>query len=178
MTTATAASPITVLLVEDNPGDARLILELLGEVQTQAFDLERVERLDDALTRLSRTGVDVVLLDLGLPDSQGLETFMRARRGAPDEPIVVISGLDDERLALEAVRSGAQDYLVKGRIEGHLLARVLRYPGVPSGWRRPDFADELNGTVSVCLRRDDLDLSFLTTVTRFSAPRAVASFSA
>ena len=127
MTTATAASPITVLLVEDNPGDARLILELLGEVQTQAFDLERVERLDDALTRLSRTGVDVVLLDLGLPDSQGLETFMRARRGAPDEPIVVISGLDDERLALEAVRSGAQDYLVKGRIEGHLLARVLRY---------------------------------------------------
>ena len=127
MTTATAASPITVLLVEDNPGDARLILELLGEVQTQAFDLERVERLDHALTRLSRTGVDVVLLDLGLPDSQGLETFMRARRGAPDEPIVVISGLDDERLALEAVRSGAQDYLVKGRIEGHLLARVLRY---------------------------------------------------
>ena len=126
-TPATATQPITVLLVEDNPGDARLILELLGEVQTQAFDLERVARLDHALTRLSRTGVDVVLLDLGLPDSQGLETFMRARRGAPDEPIVVISGLDDERLALEAVRSGAQDYLVKGRIEGHLLARVLRY---------------------------------------------------
>ena len=69
--------------------------------------------------------MDVVLLDLGLPDSQGLETFVRARRGAPNEPIVVISGLDDERLALEAVRSGAQDYLVKGRIEGHLLARVL-----------------------------------------------------
>jgi len=113
--------------VEDNPGDARLILELLGDVQAQAFDLERVGRLDHALTRLSRTGVDVVLLDLGLPDSQGLETFMRARRGAPNEPIVVISGLDDERLALEAVRSGAQDYLVKGRIEGHLLARVLRY---------------------------------------------------
>src|SRR5207244_7742883 len=99
----------------------------LGEVQAQAFDLERVGRLDHALTRLSRTGVDVVLLDLGLPDSQGLETFMRARRGAPNEPIVVISGLDDERLALEAVRSGAQDYLVKGRLEGHLLARVIRY---------------------------------------------------
>jgi len=127
VTAATAAQPITVLLVEDNPGDARLILELLGDVQAQAFDLERVGRLDHALTRLSRTGVDVVLLDLGLPDSQGLETFMRARRGAPNEPIVVISGLDDERLALEAVRSGAQDYLVKGRIEGHLLARVLRY---------------------------------------------------
>jgi len=123
----TAVRPITVLLVEDNPGDARLILELLEEVQAQAFDLERVGRLDHALSRLSRTGVDVVLLDLGLPDSQGLETFVRARRSAPEEPIVVISGLDDERLALEAVRSGAQDYLVKGRIEGHLLARVLRY---------------------------------------------------
>jgi PAS domain S-box-containing protein len=122
-----AAPPITVLLVEDNPGDARLILELLGEVQAQAFDLERVDRLDRALTRLARTGVDVVLLDLGLPDSQGLDTFVRARRGAPNEPIVVISGLDDERVALEAVRSGAQDYLVKGRIEGQLLARVLRY---------------------------------------------------
>jgi PAS domain S-box-containing protein len=113
--------------VEDNPGDARLILELLGEVQAGAFDLERVDRLDDALTRLARTGVDVVLLDLGLPDSQGLDTFVRARSRAPNEPIVVISGLDDERVALEAVRSGAQDYLVKGRIEGQLLARVLRY---------------------------------------------------
>jgi PAS domain S-box-containing protein len=127
MSTATATRPITVLLVEDNPGDARLILELLGEVQGQAFDLERVDRLDGAIARLARTGVDVVLLDLGLPDSQGLDTFIRARREAPNEPIVVISGLDDERVALEAVRSGAQDYLVKGRIEGQLLARVLRY---------------------------------------------------
>jgi two-component system, cell cycle sensor histidine kinase and response regulator CckA len=127
VSTATAARPITVLLVEDNPGDARLILELLGQVQAQAFDLERVDRLDRALARLAETGVDVVLLDLGLPDSQGLDTFVRTRRGAPGEPIVVISGLDDERMALEAVRSGAQDYLVKGRIEGQLLARVLRY---------------------------------------------------
>jgi two-component system, cell cycle sensor histidine kinase and response regulator CckA len=127
VTVATAVPPITVLLVEDNPGDARLILELLGEVQAQAFDLERVDRLDDALARLAHAAVDVVLLDLGLPDSQGIDTFVRARRGAPNKPIVVISGLDDERLALEAVRFGAQDYLVKGRIEGQLLARVLRY---------------------------------------------------
>src|SRR5947208_3267197 len=127
MSTATATQPITVLLVEDHPGVARLILELLGEVQAQAFDLERVDRLDEAIARLARTGVDVVLLDLGLPDSQGLDTFVRARREAPNEPIVVISGIDDEQVALEAVRSGAQDYLVKGRIEGQLLARVLRY---------------------------------------------------
>src|SRR5256885_10409642 len=103
MSTATAAQSITVLLVEDNPGDARLILELLGEVQTQAFDLERVARLDDALTRLSRSGLDVVLLDLGLPDSHGIKTFMRARVGAPDETIALISSLHDERLALQAV---------------------------------------------------------------------------
>src|SRR5947208_13625198 len=127
MSTATATQPITVLLVEDNPGDARLILELLGEVQAQGFDLERVDRLDEAIARLARSGVDVVLLDLGLPDSQGLDTFVRVRREAPKEPIVVISGLDDERVALEAVRSGAQDYLVKGGIGGPLLARVLRY---------------------------------------------------
>jgi two-component system cell cycle sensor histidine kinase/response regulator CckA len=71
--------------------------------------------------------VDIVLLDLGLPDSQGIETFSRAHREAPKEPIVVISGLDDEGVALEAVRQGAQDYLVKGRLEGRLLARVIRY---------------------------------------------------
>jgi two-component system, cell cycle sensor histidine kinase and response regulator CckA len=125
--TRPVAQPIRVLLVEDNPGDARLILELLREASAYEFDMERVDGLEAALDRLGRAGVDVVLLDLGLPDSQGLETFRRARQGAPDEPIVVISGLNDEEVALEAVRSGAQDYLVKGRIEGDLLARVIRY---------------------------------------------------
>src|SRR2546421_11595647 len=120
MSLATAVQPITVLLVEDNPGDARLILELLGEVQAQAFDLERVDRLDDALARLAHSGVDVVLLDLGLPDSQGLDTFVRARRGAPNEPIVVISGLDGEQLALEAGRPGAPASLGEGGLGGEL----------------------------------------------------------
>ena len=119
--------PIRVLLVEDNPGDARLILDMLRDVQADAFELERVDRLEPALERLSRAAVDVVLLDLGLPDSDGIATFHRAHDGAEGQPIIVISGLDDETLALEAVRSGAQDYLVKGRIEGHLLARVIRY---------------------------------------------------
>ncbi len=126
MTTLPRTQPIRVLLVEDNPGDARLILELLAEVEN-LFTLERVDRLQSALDRLSQTGVDVVLLDLGLPDSEGIETFLRTHREAPGEPIIVISGRDDESLALEAVRSGAQDYLVKGRIEGALLARVIRY---------------------------------------------------
>ena len=122
-----AAPSIRVLLVEDNPGDARLILEMLRDVQADLFALERVDRLAPALERLSRAAVDVVLLDLDLPDSKGIETFHRAHDGAAGQPIIVISGLDDETLALEAVRSGAQDYLVKGRIEGHLLARVIRY---------------------------------------------------
>src|SRR5205823_4423914 len=137
---------------EDNPGDARLILELLGEVQTQAFDLERVARLDHALTRLSRTGVDVVLLDLGLPDSQGLETFMRARRGAPDEPIVVISGLDAERVvggrADEVLARSALDLIhpedvaaVSGRrleLQDHpgaLVVMEARYRHKDGSWR-------------------------------------------
>jgi two-component system, cell cycle sensor histidine kinase and response regulator CckA len=124
---AAAARPITVLLVEDNPGDARLILEMLQELPAADFTLERVDRLAPAIERLGTAGVDVVLLDLGLPDSEGMETFWRTHREAPREPIVVISGLDDERVALEAVRAGAQDYLVKGRIEGQLLARVIHY---------------------------------------------------
>ena len=127
MTTAVKARPITVLLVEDNPGDARLILELLRGVRTEDFDLERVDRLAPALERLGRAGVDVVLLDLGLPDSSGMDTFAQTQRAAPGEPIVVVSGLDNEQVAVEAVRAGAQDYLVKGRIEGQLLARVIRY---------------------------------------------------
>jgi len=127
MTVPTGLRPIQVLLVEDNPGDARLIFEMLKDVEVELFTMERVDRLELALERLSRVGVDVVLLDLGLPDSTGIKTFERAHDEAPSQPIVVISGLDDERVALEAVRSGAQDYLVKGRIEGQLLARVLRY---------------------------------------------------
>ncbi len=125
--TATRKGPIRVLLVEDNPGDARLILEMLREVQGETFELLQVNRLELALEQLSAAGVDVVLLDLGLPDSQGLATFERTLRGTTTEPIIVISGLDDEQVALEAVRAGAQDYLIKSRIEGHLLSRVIRY---------------------------------------------------
>jgi len=126
MSLATPQKQIRVLLVEDNPGDARLIVEMLRDVSDQ-FDLESVGQLDAALEALGRAAVDVVLLDLGLPDCQGLETFERTRQGAGSEPIIVISGLDDEAVALEAVRSGAQDYLVKGRIEGQGLARVIRH---------------------------------------------------
>jgi signal transduction histidine kinase len=116
-----------VLLIEDNPGDARLIREILAEARSALFQVEWVGRLGDGLARLASSGVGVVLLDLSLPDSQGLETFRRVRAQAPGVPIVVLSGLDDEEMALRAVREGAQDYLVKGQVNNHLLTRALGY---------------------------------------------------
>ena len=118
---------IKVLLIEDNPGDARLIEEMLFKVDGTLFDLENADRLSDGLTRIRKGGIDVVLLDLGLPDSAGLDTFEKVYDQAPEVPIVMLTGLDDTELALEGVRMGAQDYLVKGRAEGDLLARTLRY---------------------------------------------------
>lgn len=116
-----------VLLIEDNSGDARLIQELLRDADRAQFELTHVGRLATGLERLGKETFDVLLLDLGLPDSQGLDTFTQTQTQAPDVPIVVLSGLDSEALALEAVREGAQDYLVKGRVDGNVLSRALRY---------------------------------------------------
>src|SRR5579864_2977127 len=118
---------IHALLVEDNPGDARLFLELVRETGAGYLKLEHVNRLDTALARLSSDHFDVVLLDLSLPDENGLATIVRVHAHAPNVPIVVLTGLDDEALAVKAVRSGAQDYLVKGRVDGDLLVRSMRY---------------------------------------------------
>ena len=115
------------LLVEDNPADARLIREMLKESPAGTFQLQHVARLDSALERLSQEPFDVVLLDLGLPDSQGMETLILAQKASGGVPIVVLTGLDDEDFALEAMRGGAQDYLVKGRFDGELLVRTIRY---------------------------------------------------
>ena len=116
-----------ILLVEDNPGDARLTRELLSEVRNIRFELIHVESLKAALDQVGRESFDVVLLDLSLPDAQGLTTVERLRNGAPRMPVVVLSGLDDETRAIEAVQSGAQDYLVKGQGTGELIMRALRY---------------------------------------------------
>jgi len=122
----TTASPLRILLVEDNPGDVLLIQETLGDGQGE-FELESVERLAAALERLRTGGIHVVLLDLTLPDSAGLGTFTAVRTNAPDVPIVVLTGLSDEALAVATVRDGAQDYLVKGQVDGNLLGRTIRY---------------------------------------------------
>ncbi len=123
--------PIRVLLIEDNPGDARymremLVVELANPVAPR-FETEWVEQLSTALERLSKGGVDVILCDLTLPDSQGLDTFTAVHAQAPQVPIVVLSGLDDEEIAVQTVREGAQDYLVKGDVDTNLLVRSIRY---------------------------------------------------
>jgi len=118
--------PIRVLLVEDNPGDARLIHELLAEVEGH-FELETVARLAQAMEALDTGRFQLVLLDLSLPDSSGIESFHKLLRLYPHVPLIVLSGLDDEQLAVQTVREGAQDYLVKGHVDHHTLVRAIRY---------------------------------------------------
>lgn len=119
--------PIKLLLVEDNPGDARLIMELLKDAGAGLVDITVEERLSDGLQRLNEETYDVLLLDLMLPDSHGLDTYVNAQQDAPDIPIVMLTSIDDEEFAFEAMRYGAQDYLVKGQIDSQLLIRALRY---------------------------------------------------
>ena len=118
---------IHVLLVEDNPADARLVRERLSETDGVRFQVECADRLATGGTRLEQGGVDVVLLDLGLPDSQGLATFQQIHARRPGVPVVVLSGAADEELAVAAVEAGAQDYLVKDAAGSQLLTRALRY---------------------------------------------------
>lgn len=118
---------VKVLLIEDDPDDVLLLRQMLAEAEDNRFDLECADRLQAGLDRLAQGGIHVVLLDLSLPDSQGLDTLVTVHARALGVPLVVLTGLDDEMLAIEAVREGAQDYLVKGQIDSNLLARSIRY---------------------------------------------------
>jgi PAS domain S-box-containing protein len=117
----------TLLLVEDNPGDARLIMAALEEINPAPFAFVHVERLSAALRRLAEEQFAVILLDLSLPDSSGFDTIVKIQQHAPHVPIVVLTGLNDEEFAIKAVQEGAQDYLVKGHFEPRSLLRALRY---------------------------------------------------
>ena len=118
---------LKVLLIEDNPRDVRLIRAILSEVRGTSFDLEWFNRLSDGLERLSEGGIDLVLLDLSLPDSKWSETFQRVHAKAPRVPIVVLTSMDSDALSLETVRNGAQDYLVKGEVDNNSFVRTVRY---------------------------------------------------
>ncbi|MFH0919949.1 MAG: response regulator [Fibrobacterota bacterium] len=118
---------LQLLLVEDNGGDARLIVELLKEIENLQFEIEHVETLKRALTNLENKTFDIVLSDLSLPDSHGLGTFAQLHAKYPNVPIVILTGANDETLASEAVKKGAQDYLDKDHIDSYTLSRAIRY---------------------------------------------------
>lgn len=118
---------INALLIEDNPVDARFIRELLKKEKQGIIDLKWADRLSTGLKHLDKLKIDIILLDLTLPDSQGLDTFAKVYIEAPTIPIILITSLDDEILAIKAVQQGAQDYLVKGQVDGNLLIRAMCY---------------------------------------------------
>jgi signal transduction histidine kinase len=119
--------PVQVLLVEDNAGDARLLHEMFRKEKAGSFVLTHLLRMGEAVAHLEKGGVDILLLDMGLPDGHGLDTVRRAQVAAPHVPVIVLTGLDDEALAAQAMKEGAQDYLIKGQIESRALPRALRH---------------------------------------------------
>jgi signal transduction histidine kinase len=118
---------LQVLVVEDNAGDVRLLREMFSGERPGSFELTHLLRMSEAEIHLAKGGVDITLLDMGLPDGHGLETVRRAHAAAPGVPLIILTGLDDEALAAEAMMHGAQDYMIKGQIESRALPRALRH---------------------------------------------------
>lgn len=144
-----------VLLVEDNPGDARLLRETLADSGATHVVLEHVQTVNAARQRLQAGGVDLVLLDLSLPDAHGLDTVIETRAAAPLTPIVVLTGLDDQALALRTMQQGAQDYLVKGQIDGPMLLRSIRY-AIERGRIESDLRDSRHFVEQVAATTPDI----------------------
>lgn len=142
-----AMKVIRVLMIEDSNTHLQLIRGMLSRTKGAAFAVEAYQQLAAGLNRLGQGEIDVILLDLTLPDSEGVESFHRVAAQAPDLPIVVLTGVDDEEVALSALHSGAQDYLIKGQIDGNLLARSLRYA-----------IERKNAELEVQRARDELEL--------------------
>ena len=144
-----SSAPIKVLLVEDNPDYAKVLRKRLSKASNARFQVEYSEKLKFALEVLAKGMPDAVLLDLSLPDSDGLETFRRVRAQAPEVPVVVLTGLDDEKIALESVRQGAQDYILKGQPNEKTISQALQYAiernRSQMKLRRQALTDELTG---------------------------------
>jgi sigma-B regulation protein RsbU (phosphoserine phosphatase) len=118
---------VRLLLIEDNPDDVYFLRAMLKDVAGTKFEIYPVENLTSGLKLLGEGGIDIVLLDLSLPDSSGLDTFRKIKACARDIPIIILSGSDDETLAVTAVHAGAEDYLVKGNVNSHLITRAVLY---------------------------------------------------
>jgi diguanylate cyclase (GGDEF)-like protein len=146
--------PIRILLAEDNLRHAQLLRETMGEAGAAfagaaPYELAHVRTVAEALTLLAAGGQDLVLLDLSLPDGAALDGLLRIRELHPDIPVIALVGLNDERLAAQALHAGAQDYLTKGRVGGGLLARSIRYASQLNQMQRAlrslSFVDNLTG---------------------------------
>lgn len=120
-------SGMKVLLVEDNPGDARLVMEALRETGDTTTELTHVETFNKAVETLNDADFQLILLDLTLPDSQGVETFSQMKRMFPNIPIVVLTGYEDENMAFDALQEGIEIYLIKGKVDSNLLKQALEY---------------------------------------------------
>lgn len=118
---------VTVLLIEDNPGDARLVQELVREIHDPKINLLVADTLSKGLKYIAAELIHVILLDLNLPDSQGIKTFQTTNRFAMNVPIIIYSVLSDKELIYHAMKEGARDYLIKGKIENEALTRTIRY---------------------------------------------------
>jgi sigma-B regulation protein RsbU (phosphoserine phosphatase) len=154
---AVKSRQISVLLIEDNPGDTRLIREMLSDAGAARFRIEVRDRLKSALECLGTQSIDVVLLDLSLPDSQGLETLLSLHEAVSQAAVVVLTGLEDESVAVRALHEGAQDYLIKGHIDGDLLSRSIRY-----AMERQEMLRRLEETRRLELRMKDQFLSHVS----------------
>jgi len=121
------SKPLSMLLIEDDPGFRDLVMQMLSEPSNSVFHIEQTETLREGFDVLDREKVDVVLLDLILPDNEGIETFSRIKEKYPELPIVILTSIEDEKIAVEAVKNGAQDYLFKMQVKGDVLVRSLRY---------------------------------------------------
>jgi diguanylate cyclase (GGDEF)-like protein len=175
MTESTVASDTTtnILLVEDHPGDVRLIREMLKESWPGKFEFLHCTTISDAIKRLPSPGSGCVLLDLMLPDADDVNTVAHLTTAAPDLPIVVLTGRDDEATALEAVQAGAQDYLIKGRVDGPLLSRTIRHAierkRVEAHLAHQGLHDALTGLPNRVLFMDRLALALVRSARRSPA---------
>src|SRR5580693_9467297 len=138
-----------LLLVEDNPADVRLLREMFHEQSSHNTELTHVATMGEAEKHLAEGMTDIILLDLGLPDAQGLEAIRRARAIAPGVPLVVLTGMDDESLASRALQEGVQDYLIKGQIDARGLLRAMRYAVERKNMEEALFAEKERAQVTL-----------------------------